>query len=440
MSPYYPPGGGGGSSNSAGLAGTGPFYLLHTSANATLPFSKIISGGANITITTDAAAVFITATTGGGSGTPGGSDSQIQVNSQGAFAGFPNLRWIGSSNEINLNSAGRIRKGGVAEVDGSQPAGVTGLIWLDTSSNFTDSFASINTSVFATTGFYYIVGSSATGLPFSKVISAGSSVTTHTDSTRFYINATTGASASSAGLMGTGSFLITWSSDPLISNEKILTAGTSVSIRTDSTTITIDSPNKDFNYWYTTRANTGIFVANRERLYIAGQANALAMSANVIPINSAHCVPFITTRDLVIDSMGFTGTIAGSATCLAQIGIYSNSADNVLYPFQAISTSGLIVSGTDIIYVGFNPNITLTNNTLYWFAYMQTRSAQTIRTIAVGGAWPIFGIATDMGTAPGTYIQVPMTGLTSSGLPASFATGGAIATTNPPALAVRILR
>lgn len=105
---------------------------------------------------------------GGGSGTPGGSDSQVQVNSQNTFAGFPNLRWIGSSNELNLNSAGRIRKGGVAEVDGVAPAGVTGLIWLDTSaSSFTSSSAGL-----AGTGLYYLMTSGNTGWPNVQVYSS----------------------------------------------------------------------------------------------------------------------------------------------------------------------------------------------------------------------------------------------------------------------------
>lgn len=91
---------------------------------------------------------------GGGSGIPGGSDSQIQVNSQNAFSGFANLRWIDSSNELNLNSAGRIRKGGVAEVDGTAPAGVTGLVWLDTGSN----------PILITSGFYMPTFTSVTNL------------------------------------------------------------------------------------------------------------------------------------------------------------------------------------------------------------------------------------------------------------------------------------
>lgn len=48
-----------------------------------------------------------------------------------------------------------------------------------------------------------------------------------------------GGSSSSSGLMGTGNFLVTWSADPLIANERILTAGANITLTTDATTITV---------------------------------------------------------------------------------------------------------------------------------------------------------------------------------------------------------
>lgn len=162
----FPPSvGGGGSSNSAGLAGTGLYYLVG-STESTLPSSKVLTPGANISFSTDGTTLTISSNTGGAS-----------------------------------NSAGLMG---------------TGLFFLlHTSGNSTS--------------------------PFSKLISAGSSVTTHTDGTSFYINAITNASASSAGLAGTGSFYMAWSSDPLLSNEKVFTAGSSVTVRTDSTSIYVDA-------------------------------------------------------------------------------------------------------------------------------------------------------------------------------------------------------
>jgi len=47
------------------------------------------------------------------------------------------------------------------------------------------------------------------------------------------------ASSNSGGLMGTGGLFVTWSSDTLASNEKILTAGNNITLTTSATAITI---------------------------------------------------------------------------------------------------------------------------------------------------------------------------------------------------------
>ena len=134
--------------------------------------------------------------------------------------------------------------------------------------------------------------------------------------------------------------------------------------------------------------------------------------------------------------MGIVATIAGSATSLIQLGIFTNSSPNVLYPFQSISTSGLNISATNTTLMGYNPAVTLSAGELYWFAYLSIKSAVTLRTIAVGGAYPIFGMGTDMGTTPGLYLQVGVN--PSNGFAGDYSntTGNQIATA-VPALAVR---
>lgn len=57
----------------------------------------------------------------------------------------------------------------------------------------------------------------------------------------YYPPQSAGGSSTSAGLMGTGNFLVSWSSDPLLTNEKILTAGSSITVRTDAGAIYIDA-------------------------------------------------------------------------------------------------------------------------------------------------------------------------------------------------------
>lgn len=197
--------------NSGGLAGTGGLFVV-TSASPLFPNSRILKAGSSVTVITDGTSIYITALTGGGgSSTPGGSDTQIQVNSQNAFAGFPNLRWISSSNSLDLNTAGRIRHGGVAEVDGVAPTGVTGLVWLDTgtSASNTIPFLSVVTKTAnytvtnaddlvlgnATTGSFTVTLPTAVGISgrvfYVKSISSSNNVTVGTVSSQKIDVATT---------------------------------------------------------------------------------------------------------------------------------------------------------------------------------------------------------------------------------------------------------
>lgn len=297
----------------------------------------------------------------------------------------------------------------------------------------------------ASTGGLFTVYSASPLFPNSRIITAGSSVTVTTDATSIYISALTPSlSANSGGLMGTGGFFVAWSSDTTMSNEKVLTAGSSVTMHTDSTAIYINATTgagggttqKGVEYYWQTTVNTGAFRNNKVRMYVAGIQNATALGATVIPINSACCVPFYTTKSIVIDTFGSVNTIAGSATSLMQLAIYTNSSDTVLYPFQSVSSSGLTISNTNTTLMGYNPAITLSANNLYWFVCYLAKSATTMRTVSVGGAAPIFGLGTDLGTAVGIYLQCPIT-VANSSLSGNMATGGNIIATAMPALAIR---
>ena len=167
-----PRGGGGGSSNSGGLASTGGAYVTYI-ADGTLSNERILTAGANITLTTDGTTITVAANTGGASNSAG-------------LLGTGGFFILGSANAQMPNSY-VIQPGSSA------------------SFNFTGSnlFISAITSLFAGTaglagtGPFYLTHTSANGtLPNSKRIAAGSSVTTHTDATTFYINATTSGGGS----------------------------------------------------------------------------------------------------------------------------------------------------------------------------------------------------------------------------------------------------
>lgn len=100
---------------------------------------------------------------------------------------------------------------------------------------------SSNSGGLAGTGFYYVVGSSTPGLPISRILSAGANISVTTDSVAIFVSAITGVAAASGGLMGTGGFFVGWSSDTTMTNEKVLTAGSSVTLVTDATTIWVNA-------------------------------------------------------------------------------------------------------------------------------------------------------------------------------------------------------
>lgn len=335
---------------------------------------------------------------GGGSGTPGGSDSQIQVNSQNSFAGFSNLRWIGSSNSLDLNTAGRVRHGGVAEVDGIAPTGVTGLIWLDTSSTITAN----------TISFPLSVASGGTALT-----SAGSALTI-------------------LGVNSNGSTL----------EYKVLTAGSSINITYQNTGITINASTgggsgapqyKDWTYYAQIGSSQG---STFDRRVLAGINNCTVLSNLATPpINIANYLPLVITRSSQIDRISFK-IITGSGNAVAQLGLYTNSQDTLLYPFQSIVTSGVIQGLSSSTTIELTVNQVLSQNTLYWLGLiLGSNTVVSCNGVPVASAIPIFGSNSGM---TGIGFGIAIAQQFSNGLPAIAQAGGSIIISPVPALAVRL--
>lgn len=246
-------------------------------------------------------------------------------------------------------------------------------------------------------------------------------------------------SSNSAGLMGTGNSLVTWQSDQLLTNQRILTAGSSITIRSDNSSIYIDaltgggvaSTTKDYYYYQPTELmNSALLNGNRYR--IAGLLGAVALASDIADVNSMNCVPLVVTKSVVVDTMACRVTIAGSATTQIQLGIYTNSSDTILFPFEAVSTS-LHLTGTNATAVAFNPAVTLSANTLYWAVYLVIRSSVTIRANALSSTHPIFGGDSVFGSAIGTSIKI----FCSTTLPSIMPGSGNISSDTPPSLFFR---
>lgn len=476
--PYYPPGGGG-SSNSAGLAGTG-IFAVSWSGDTTLSNEKILTAGSSVIVRTDATSIYIDAVTGGGvaTNTNIGTGGFLQLPVQAAKlysntsaaridAGTATWRLLYSANTqqygiwqftLPYDYSGSPALQLIFSSDSSL-AVAKSVNWIvdqwgygnSQSSIYVDTYAGANNTTIALSAGYSagLVQILTVPLATTNSFAAGNLIKLRVSSSAggvtgnqelvglslFYRSGTQTVASGSAGLAGTGIFAVTWSGDTTLSNEKVMTAGTGVTIRTDSTAIYTDAVVKDFNYWYNMRTGHFLNYANTDRpWYIAGLCNGAALSATVIPINSAHCIPFITTRNLKVDSMACNVTIAGSLTTIIQLGIYTNSADECLFPFQSVSTSGFL-TGSNLQLVAYNPGVTLSANNLYWLTYVIAKSAVTMRTIAIGGAWPIYGTDSGMGTAPGIGAQVFM--LLTNGLPPTMPGSGNILNTAIPAIGIR---
>ena len=203
-------GGAGGSlASSGGLASTGGLFVVY-STQAALPFSKVLSGGNNVTISTNATSIIIAAVTGGaGTGT-------VNAGSAGFIAYYPSDGTAVSPSTISTSTGSGVASVNFQALTTQIAAAVTGDFWVLNSAGLflqyfisgtafysrlthTDGSVSSTSAGLAGTGPFYLTHTSGNGtLPNSKRISAGSSITTHTDSTTFYINAITSPGVASS--------------------------------------------------------------------------------------------------------------------------------------------------------------------------------------------------------------------------------------------------
>lgn len=94
---------------------------------------------------------------------------------------------------------------------------------------------SSNSGGLAGTGLYYLLTSANSAFPNSLVAVQGSNVSFAVSGTNLTINATTSSASNSGGLAGTGFYYIVGSNTPGLPSSKILAAGSSVTIATDAT-------------------------------------------------------------------------------------------------------------------------------------------------------------------------------------------------------------
>lgn len=180
----------------------------------------------------------------------------------------------------------------------------------------------------------------------------------------------------------------------------------------------------------------GVGAGRNAGYYVASCFNAVNPSTVAMVINSAVCVAFTASRDINADTMAFRLTAAGSLTSIVQLGIYSDSGNGVLFPYQAISTSSYMLSGSDDTMIGYNPAVTLTANNLYWFVILGSRAGGTSAALSLTATYPIFG-TNSSGTAYSTSLIISINQADSAGLQPIMVGSGRLNTSSPPMLMVR---
>ena len=466
----------GASASSAGLAGTGSFYAVWSS-DPLLSNEKVITAGSSVTLHTDGAAIYINATTGGGA-----SNTNIGT---GGFINLP----VQSAKLYSSTSAARIDAGTafwrllfspttqqygiwqfvlpfdysgspacqIVFASGSSLAVAKSVNWIvdqwglgnSQNSIYIDTFGGTNNTTIALSAGYSagLVHILTVPLANTNSFAAGNIIRLRVSSSAgnvtgnqelvglglYYRAGTQTIATGSAGLAGTGENYVVWSADAELINEKVLTAGEGISLDTAATTISVVSRAKDENWWKMYSSNTSIALG--QSLYAGGGANnATALGTQAMSINTMTAIHFVVTRSMRVDTMAILCTATG-AGCLIRLAVYTNSADNVLQPFQIVGSSGQLLVTPNVL-TQFQLNETLSSNSLYWFVLDVGTAAATVRSVALAGAFPILGLNSGIGTI--WKVAINSGKLFSNPLPATWGAGyGYVTLASIPAIVVR---
>jgi len=136
-----------------------PSYMKFPSVNASVPIVSVLG----LDINNNLYATASTAFGGGGSGTPGGSNKQIQFNKLGAFSGSSNFTFDNSSNTVEIS--GSLTVSGSGTFTNIGPAQFTGSVGVSGSLTITDS---LNITQGGLTGSLFGTASYVSGSVFTN--------------------------------------------------------------------------------------------------------------------------------------------------------------------------------------------------------------------------------------------------------------------------------
>jgi hypothetical protein len=175
-----------------------------------------------------------------------------------------------------------------------------------------------------------------------------------------------------------------------------------------------------------------------EAWYMAGLVSSGGLSddtSGLFDANRLYAVPFYTGKGGKIDGAAFRVVSGHAATRVARIGLYSNTSDSELYPFQLVQDFGEQDCSTASV-KSTAATCVLPEDSIMWAVYVKNHGSVAIRTIIRDDLYPCYGIDSAFGTNPGHGITVAFT---YAALPQNFPGGGAINTdAEVPAIGFRM--
>lgn len=168
--------------------------------------------------------------------------------------------------------------------------------------------------------------------------------------------------------------------------------------------------------------------------YVAGLTNGTALGTLAMGANVLYAAPFVAPpRAALLDRVGVYVTTGVAATSV-RLGIYDATSETNLYPSALLWDSGVLSTVTTNAIASGNPSLALVPGRLYW-AVLNSSGAPTLRSVAVGGAAPIFGFPDAIS---GTAAQICLSGSRAyAALPSTFTASIAAGTAGFPAVFLR---
>lgn len=321
-------------------ASSGSNYVLYDESNNILPNGLRLTGGDNAFVTTGFGFIFVNAIT-----------STVVAQSGGTIyapTGAPYITFLADStlsNEKILTASNNI----TITTDGTQ-------VFLTALTPTV--IAQSGGTVYAPTGGNYVAFLADANLSNEKVLTASNNITITTDATTIWLSANTGASATSIIYAPTGGPYITFIADSTLSNEKILTASNNITITTGASTVLISANTGATIFFAPSNAPYITFLADstlsNEKILTASNNVQITTGATQVYLTAltANAGAFALTSTTISAGSGLSG--GGNLSANREFSVNTNVRDKIYTFFAPMAISTIMAVEEVRIRIPFN--------------------------------------------------------------------------------------